>query len=150
MSSGTSAVSTTNDFKQAFDNLDPTGRNWVIFRKRFTIAVKAKRVWDHFDGSSNESQPVDPDKPSTAEIQSRKDWWEREDFAMYLITQKIKDSTLRKHANHNTVAKLWAAIVAEFTQKSQMAQAHLRSELLLMRARSGTNLHAEFHWPFRP
>jgi hypothetical protein len=80
MSSGTSAASTTNDFKQAFDNLDPTGRNWVIFRKRFTITVK----------------PVDPNAPTTAEIQSLKDWWEREDFAMYLITQKVEDSTLRK------------------------------------------------------
>jgi hypothetical protein len=144
MASGTSAVSTTNDFKQAFENLDPNGRNWVIFRKRFTIAVKAKRVWDHFDGSSIEPQPVDPNAPTSNEAQAQKEWWEREDFAMYLITQKIEDSTLRKHASHDTVAKLWAAIVAEFTQKSQMAQAHLRSELMAMRAKGGTSLHTEF------
>ena len=43
---------TTNDFKHTFDNLEPTGKNWVIFQRRFTIAVKAKRVWNHFDGSS--------------------------------------------------------------------------------------------------
>ena len=40
--------SSTNDFKNAFDNLDTA---WVMFRKCFTIAVKAKCVWDHFDGS---------------------------------------------------------------------------------------------------
>jgi len=42
------------------------------------------------------------------------------------------------------VAKLWAALVLEFTQKSQITQAHIWTELMNMRSTPGADLHAEF------
>jgi hypothetical protein len=141
-----------NDFKHAFANLDPSRKNWVMFRRRFTIVVKAKKVWGHFDGSS--LKPVVP-PATTAGVapavaapavtaDAMREWDEAEDLAMYLLTQKLEDTTLRKHIAKTTVVDLWNAIVAEFTLKSQMVQANMCQELMNMRARSGVDLHAEF------
>jgi hypothetical protein len=137
-------ISTTNDFKQASKNLDASGRNWVMFQRRFTIAVKAKRVWAHFNGSAAKPVPADPNAPTTDEISAIREWDEREDFTMYLISQKLEDLTFQKHVNKDTVAKLWAALIQEFTQKSQMAQVHLRTELMNTCSQPGADLHAEF------
>ena len=63
---------------------------------------------------------------------------------MFLLTQKLEDSTFQKHAHHDTVAELWAALVLEFTNRSQMAQASMRSEFMGMRSKPGLDLHAEF------
>ena len=40
--------------------LDPSGENWAIFSYRFEDAVRAKRVWGHFDGSSVRPGPAPP------------------------------------------------------------------------------------------
>lgn len=38
--------------------LEPGGANWLIYRLRFTQAVKAKGKWGHFDGMSK--RPTEP------------------------------------------------------------------------------------------
>ncbi|KAL5478633.1 hypothetical protein ACEPAI_2819 [Sanghuangporus weigelae] len=45
-------MSLSLDELKSVPSLQPSGENWTIFAIRLEAAVRAKRVWDHFDGSS--------------------------------------------------------------------------------------------------
>ncbi|KIL55045.1 hypothetical protein M378DRAFT_18300 [Amanita muscaria Koide BX008] len=138
-----------SDFTNAVEKLESSGSNWVIFHKRFKIAVKQKKVWGHFDGTSiKPEKPVVTGKSSVDEMAAYKRrlnaWEEREDLAMYLLTQKLPDSTFTKYMRKETVAEMWETISQEFTEKSMLMRSYLHSEFMAMRYEKGADLRAEF------
>ena len=161
----TSTISTSlTDFSTALDKLDQSGSNWVMFQHRFLIAICQKKVMGHFDGSSVKlalpQAAASPQDASQAQIaaaqaahatamaqarEARHTWQEKEDLALYLLTQKLPDSIFAKHMRKATVTTMWAVIVKEFTQKSMMMKSHLHTEFMAMRYDSkSTSLCTEF------
>ncbi|KAJ2985203.1 hypothetical protein NUW54_g10228 [Trametes sanguinea] len=132
-----------SDFIAGVEKLDSKGTNWLLFEQQFTIAVKQKEVWGHFDGTSVRPTPADCEHPTTAETSSIAAWDKQENFALYLLTLKIAPATYAKHKRKGSVAKVWAAIVAEFTSKSLLARSNLRRDFLNMRCDPSQDLHAE-------
>ena len=137
-----SSAITTSDFAHALDKLDSSGSNWVIFQKRFIIAVKQKKVYAHFDGTA--SKPTVSDPTDATQVQALTEWQEKEDLAMYLLSQKLPDSTLTKYMRRDTVAEMWSGIVTEFTSKSMLMRSNLHTKFMGMRYKPGANLHTEF------
>ena len=148
----TSTVSTSlTDFSAALDKLDQSGSNWVMFQHRFLIAIRQKKVLGHFDGSSVKpalpqaaASPENATQLQIAAVQAvhatalaqareaRRTWQEKEDLALYLLSQKLPDLIFAKHMRKDTITKMWAAIVKEFTQKSMMMKSHLHTEFMAM------------------
>jgi hypothetical protein len=62
---------------------------------------------------------------------------------MYLLSQKLADSTLTKYMWKSTVAEMWSAIILEFTQKSMLVCSNMHLRFMAMRYMSGANLHTE-------
>ena len=131
-----------SDFHNAVEKLDSSGANWVMFKSRFMIAIDQKDVEGHFDGS--ESKPVlaenaSEDQKRTFEAES-KAWKKKEKLALYLLSQKLLDSTFAKYMHKESVAKMWSALVSEFSQKSMLMEANLHSEFIAMRYEKGADL----------
>jgi hypothetical protein len=120
-----------SDFTNAVEKLDAAGKNWVTFQHRFIIAVWQKRVFDHFNGTV--PKPMVSDPPTAAEVIALSAWQEKEAMAMYLLSQKLVDSTLTKYMRKDTVALMWTAIVQEFTQKSMLVRSNMHSKFMAMR-----------------
>jgi uncharacterized membrane protein YpjA len=95
-----------SDFGSAVKKFDASGKNWVIFQCHFIIAMKQKRVYGHFNGSSM--------KPPDSMPLTQASWQEKEDTVMYLLSQKLADSTLTKYMQKDTVTQIWAAIIQGF------------------------------------
>ncbi|KAI1787679.1 hypothetical protein LXA43DRAFT_837737, partial [Ganoderma leucocontextum] len=114
MSSSTSLA----DFVHAIDKLEVRGKNWVSFKRHFTIAVRQKEVWDHFDGTSPCPTFADPNKPTADETKAAKEWNMAENTAMYLLSLKIPEAILSKYEDLNTVALMWTSISNDFQQRS--------------------------------
>ncbi|KAI0370414.1 hypothetical protein BV20DRAFT_908655, partial [Pilatotrama ljubarskyi] len=113
-----------SDFIAGVEKLDSKGTNWLLFEQQFTIAVKQKEVWDHFDGSTVRPVPGS-DTPTAGEAAAIAAWDKKENFALYLLTLKVAPATYAKHKRKGTVAKVWAAIVSELTSKSLLARSNL-------------------------
>ncbi|KAI9060389.1 hypothetical protein FKP32DRAFT_1541467, partial [Trametes sanguinea] len=121
----TTSSPSLSDFIAGVEKLDSKGSNWLLFEQQFTIAVKQKEVWGHFDGSSVRPQPAVAATPTADEIAAIAAWEKKENFALYLLTLKIAPATYMKHKRKGSVAKIWEAIVAEFTSKSLLARSNL-------------------------
>jgi uncharacterized membrane protein YgcG len=142
-----------SDFANTIEKLDVSGSNWVIWERRFTIAVRQKEVFGHFDRTC--VKPKVPVTVSTEEGESSGDskmlehikvlaaWQKKEDLVMHLLVQKLPDSTFSKCMREKSVAEMWAVIVAEFTEKSMLMQSHLYQEFMAMRYEKGANLRTE-------
>ncbi|PIL34675.1 transcription factor [Ganoderma sinense ZZ0214-1] len=140
MSSSTSLA----DFVNAIDKLEVRGKNWVSFKRNFTIAVRQKDVWDHFDGTSPRPTPADAKAPTPVETKALKEWSKAENTALYLLLLKIPEAILSKYEDLDTVALMWSAISDEFQKKSLLARTTLRADFMSMRATPGADLHSEF------
>ncbi|RPD73156.1 hypothetical protein L226DRAFT_465873, partial [Lentinus tigrinus ALCF2SS1-7] len=114
-----------SDFIAGVEKLEGKGENWLLFEQQFTIAVKHKELWSHFDGTSARPVPADKDAPTLAEIADIAAWEKKENTALYLLTMKIPQPTYAKHKRKGTVAAVWTAIVSEFTTKSLLARTTL-------------------------
>ena len=138
--------------------LETSGKNWLLFSIRFQLAVKAKGKWGHFDGSvprpggpgaagavgpgENESVAGTDAADDEAEaavaavaaagaeevLEEQTQWDKDEDIALYLLSQRLQDSTLVSVERFRTCAAKWKAIVQAFTEKSVYAQTALRAE----------------------
>jgi len=62
---------------------------------------------------------------------------------MYLLSQKLADSTLTKYMRKDTVALMWTAIIQEFMQKSMLVCSNMHSKFMTMCYAPGANLHTE-------
>ncbi|PIL23016.1 hypothetical protein GSI_14323 [Ganoderma sinense ZZ0214-1] len=140
MSSSTSLA----DFVNAIDKLEVRSKNWVSFKRNFTIAVRQKDVWDHFDGTSPRPMPADANAPTPAETKALKEWNKAENTALYLLLLKIPESILSKYEDLATVALMWTSISDEFQKKLLLARTTLRADFMSMRAAPGADLHMEF------
>ncbi|KAI0652181.1 hypothetical protein C8Q79DRAFT_997327 [Trametes meyenii] len=124
MSSGNSQ--SLSDFIAGVEKLDSKGTNWIVFEQQFSIAVKQKEAWGHFNGTEVRPTLAVADTPTTTESAAIAAWEKKENFALYLLTLKIAPATYAKHKRKGTVAKIWAAVVQEFTSKSLLARSNLR------------------------
>ncbi|EIW56043.1 uncharacterized protein TRAVEDRAFT_128848, partial [Trametes versicolor FP-101664 SS1] len=112
------------DFINGVEKLDSKGKNWIVFEQQFTVAARQKEVWDHFTGKSTRPTP-DEAKPPVVDEAAVAAWEKKENLALYLLMLKIAPVTYAKHKRKGTVAKIWAAIVAEFSSKSLLARSNL-------------------------
>ena len=142
-STQSSTPSSLTDFTNAVKKLEANSLNWVIFECRFIIAVKQKQVYGHFDGSS--PSPVKTNvMTNTAFVDAQNTWQEKEDTALYLLSQKLPNSIFSKYWWKATIAEMWSAICTEFTQKSMVMHSNLHSEFMAMRYKKGADLQMEF------
>ncbi|KAF8236677.1 hypothetical protein L208DRAFT_1046896, partial [Tricholoma matsutake] len=128
-------------FGSAVDKLDSAGKNWVTFQHCFIIAVTQKRVFGNFDGTA--TKPMVSDPPTAVKTVTLAAWQEKEDTAMYLLSQKLANSTLTKYMRKSTVAEMWSAIILEFMQKSMLVCSNMHSKFMAMHCTPGANLHTE-------
>ncbi|KAF8238255.1 hypothetical protein L208DRAFT_1243332 [Tricholoma matsutake] len=94
-------------------------------------------VFRHFDGTDTKltlSSPATDD-----EIKALTGWPEKEDTAMYLLSQELTDSTPTKYMWKSTMADMWSAIVLEFTQKSMLICSNIHSKFMAMHYTIGVN-----------
>ncbi|KIL60213.1 hypothetical protein M378DRAFT_39448, partial [Amanita muscaria Koide BX008] len=137
---------TFSDFTVSLDKLDVSGSNWIMFQRRFKIAVKQKQIWEFFDGTCTKPTLTGNGKATPAEIRAYnkriRAWQYHEDLAMYLLSQKLPDSIMSKYMRKETVADMWTAIENEFTEKSMLMQSQLHQEFMAMRYEKG-NLRLE-------
>ncbi|OJA13368.1 hypothetical protein AZE42_11464 [Rhizopogon vesiculosus] len=115
---------TTDTLPNNVPKLDVKGTNWAIFSLRFQIAVGAKELWTHFDGTA--PRPV-----------GTPTWQKSESLAKHLLTQRIPDSTALRVWNLTDVAAMWTEIVREYTEKGTYAQTDLRTKFLESKCPSG-------------
>ncbi|KZT68740.1 hypothetical protein DAEQUDRAFT_671028, partial [Daedalea quercina L-15889] len=113
------------NFSSTFEKLDAAGKNWLTFQQHFQIVVRQKKVRNHFDGTMPCPVPaaatgLTPEEQATANA-----WQEKEDLAMYLLTQELPDITFMKHCRKGTAAEIRGAIIQEFTQKSLLLCANM-------------------------
>ena len=74
----------------------------------------------------DDEEPEDePEDPEVALALAQAKWDADEDIAMYLLSQRIPDSSLIKLERYGTCAERWSALITEFTQKSVFAQTAL-------------------------
>ena len=82
---------TTNILPSNVPKLDMKGTNWVIFAFHFQVAVEAKDLWGHLDGSTTCLKYPDP--MSADQKTEVNKWVKDERMAKYLLAQRIPDST---------------------------------------------------------
>ncbi|OSD05208.1 hypothetical protein PYCCODRAFT_1347660, partial [Trametes coccinea BRFM310] len=121
----TTSSPSLSDFIAGVEKLDSKGTNWLLFEQQFTIAVKQKDAWGHFDGTSTRPVPAVPDTPTPSETTAIEAWDKKENLALYLLTLKVAPATYAKHKRKGTVAKVWTAIVAEYSSKSLLARSNM-------------------------
>jgi len=105
-----------SEFSSAIDKLDAAGKNWVTFQHHFIIAVKQKQVYGHFNGT--EVKPTLSSPTMEDETKALTAWQKKKNTAMYLLSQKLADSTLTKYMWKSTVAEMWSAIILEFHRRA--------------------------------
>ena len=101
-----------SDFISTVEKLDMSGLNWVIFQSRFMIAISQKDMEDHFDGSSPKMvlsyNMTDEAKEEFAK--ASKTWKKKEALALYLLMQKLPESTFPKYMCKTSVAQVWSGL----------------------------------------
>ncbi|KAI0829180.1 hypothetical protein BC628DRAFT_1291931, partial [Trametes gibbosa] len=112
-----SSMPSLSNFISTMEKLDSQGKNWVVFEQTFTLAVKQKDVWAHFNGTSKCPVPANPESPDKTEKKAIKTWEKAESLAAYMLMLKLAPVTHAKHRRKGTVAAMWTAIVAEFSGK---------------------------------
>ena len=81
----------TDTLPSNIPKLDVKGTNWAIFSFHFQVAIEAKELWSHFDGTS--TSPAVSATPMAAETTASNKWRKDESLAKHLLTQWIPDST---------------------------------------------------------
>jgi len=86
-----SQLSSAN-FIQSVNKLDPTGSNFMIFKHCFSIAVKSRDLWDHFDGTSPKPSLSSP--PNADETIALSAWEKKENAAMHYLLKNSQTQPL--------------------------------------------------------
>ena len=90
------------------------------------------------DSSMSEGKGKAKADPGASSSELKK-WDDREKLARYFLLTKIPDSVMAKYSHKKLVAKMWRAIVKEFTNKSAMMQSNMYSEFMAMWYTGGKN-----------
>ena len=129
---------TTDILPSNVPKLDVKGTNWAIFAFRFQVAVEAKDLWGHLDGSTARPSYTDP---LTPEQQTEVNKWVKDErMAKHLLAQRIPDSTALRVQKKTTVAEMWAEITKEYTEKGASAQTDLRAQLRELKLAKGADV----------
>ncbi|KAJ8585858.1 hypothetical protein M405DRAFT_744574 [Rhizopogon salebrosus TDB-379] len=128
---------TTDTLPNNVPKLDVKGTNWAIFSLRFQIAVEAKELWMHFDGTNPPPCPNGTTIPSPPDPDDLAKWRKSENLAKHLLTQRIPNSTALHVRNLTDVTTMWAEIVREYTEKGTYVQTDLRTKFLESKCPSG-------------
>jgi hypothetical protein len=133
---------TTDLLPSTVPKLHERGNNWAIFALRFKMAVKAKSLWGHMDGTSTCPVPANPANVTAAETTAIADWEKNEALAQNLLGSRVPDSTAFLLANQTTAADMWNVIVREYTSKGAYAQTEMRTKFLESRCSYGGDVRA--------
>ncbi|PPQ88344.1 hypothetical protein CVT24_010048, partial [Panaeolus cyanescens] len=125
-------TSLSDSLSSTVPKLDPSGKNWAIFKVRFQDAVEGKGTWGHFDGTEKCPVVAADAKPSADETAAIEKWNRDERSAKALLTQKLPDATLMKVHALKTVRERWEKIEEEYTKLGTYAQTELRQQFLDM------------------
>ncbi|KXN91618.1 hypothetical protein AN958_12673 [Leucoagaricus sp. SymC.cos] len=151
--------------------LKQSGVNWVIFQLRFQTAVQGKGLWSHFDGSTPKlmlklpSVTVSPPSASSSgSVSCAKtsldfsdaspiapillgttgeilEWEHHENIAHSLLVQQLLNLMLIVVDSQPTVAKMWEAVVKEYTYKGAFSQTHMHQAFLSTCCPRGGDVH---------
>ena len=113
--------------------LEPSSVNWAIFTLCFQKAMKANQKWGHFNGSITCPIPANVDKPTNDKKTAMADWDRSESVMLYMLSQRLPDSTAVRLQSITTVADCWAKVTGEFSVKSQYTKIDLLSTFSKMR-----------------
>ncbi|KAJ7590501.1 hypothetical protein C8J56DRAFT_1133794, partial [Mycena floridula] len=122
-----SASSSTQrlDYFSRVPELDPKGKNWTIYRERWTIAVQGAGLGRHFDPTVTMAVPSSTETDATV-LGAYAKWQQEELQARSHLMGTLADSTLRKAVRGaKTVSDIWQKLVNEFEQKSEVMKANL-------------------------
>ena len=122
--------------------LDPTGSNWAIFAMRFQEAMEANQKWSHFTGTPGRPTPADSSKPTDEEKKAIAEWDQDEVVSRYLLSQRLPDSTAVRLRSLKTAKERWEKVKAEFSVKSQYAEADMLASFSEMRCPQGGNVRS--------
>ena len=129
---------TTDTLPSNVPKLDVKGTNWAIFMFHFQVAVEAKELWDHFDGTT--TRPPGSDPPTNDKTTAVNKWRKNEALVKHLLTQRIPDSTALRVCSLTTVCTMWTEIETEYTEKGTYAQTDLRAQFLESKLPKGTEV----------
>ena len=132
--------------------LETSGKNWLLFSIRFQLAVKAKGKWSHFDGTVSRPEAISADQaeaivigggedPNDNLVECQLEWDKDKDVALYLLSQRLSDSTLVSVEKYTLCSRKWATIVCEYTVKSVYAQTALHTKFLESKLLEGKDVH---------
>ena len=126
--------------------LEASGKNWVIFKDRFSWALDARCMMDHIDGTGKE--PKDPiseeirakvteEKPLNEEQKKLvvewkkelKEWRQGEAITKQQIASSIPDSLFIKVRDKGTAYEIWTELGKHFEKRSRMVSIDLRRRL---------------------
>jgi len=132
------------EFNQSVEKLKTDGSNWIMFQRRFTIAMNDRELYEHLTGDAVQPSPVDAAKPTDAEKASIKEWKKNENKAMSLLVSRLHDSTFTKYMRKTTVAEIWAGLITEFSMRSMLKRSNMRADFMALSFTPGSNLRNEF------
>jgi len=132
------------EFNQSVEKLKTDGSNWIMFQRRFTIAMNDHELYEHLTGDAVQPSPVDAAKPTDAEKASIKEWKKNENKAMSLLASRLHDSTFTKYMRKTTVVEIWAGLVTEFSMCSMLKRSNMRADFMALSFTPGLNLRDEF------
>jgi hypothetical protein len=161
-------MSTSDQLPTSIPFLDAGGDNWHTFSIRFGNALRAKKLWGHFDGTAlrPEPKPVIPTLPLNVEhdeaalaehkrhvqqairvaredetfLAALEKWEEEENLAAYLLTQRISDTLLVVIESLSTVTEKWTRIYEEYSFKSLHSKTSMLNSFLESRVLKGGSI----------
>ena len=131
------------------------GVNWVTFKRRMTIDIKARAhlIW-HLEGwAPHPKAPVQPKgKPTQQEqdeyeeklkkYEDAVDLWRTCDaIVKWQIIHNIPDTVLIHIQNLSTAANMWDALQREFEGRTTFVQNDLQHKISLAKCRENENVH---------
>ena len=141
--------------------LEVSGTNWVLFKDRFSLALDARGILDHIDGTGVE--PKDPisaairaavteEKPLTDDQKKletewkkdTKDWKQAEAIAKQQIASSIPDSLFMKVRGKGSAYDIWTELGKHFEKRSRMVSIDLRRRLQELRCADKANIVEHF------
>ena len=129
---------TTDILLSNVPKLNIKGTNWAIFAFCFQVAIEAKDLWGHLDGST--TCPKYPDPMSADQKTEVNKWVKDKRMAKHLLAQRIPDSTALQVQKKMTVAEMWAEITKEYMEKGVYAQTDLRVQFLKLKLAKGADV----------
>ena len=125
--------------------LEVSGINWVIYKDRFALALDARGMMDHVDGTRVE--PKDPiseeirakvketlltDEQKKLDIEWKKDlkeWKQGEAITKQQIASSIPDSLFMKVRGKGSAYEMWKELGSHFEKRSRMVSIDLHRRL---------------------